>query len=213
MLVDLVAILKTAVRNRALGGECIEAAIDDLRELGFNTYDSVKFPSLRDTGRFTVDVGESPSTLAEALLWKLGKWPAYKKFVQSYATQDLAVSSEGGVVFSAFAKHLQDNNYPIYDQHAIRSIWAICDLSVDEINLCRSLLFHRDGSWKPAGSGDNGACYNLFVRYVSEIHEFSGVTLRELDLLLMPLGQALKVETRAKGARGSDLDRFTTLCG
>ena len=195
---ELVAKLKIAVAKEQFSDKEISDAIDALKRLGHKIYDSKEFPQLKNTSSFDVGVGSTPVTLAEALLWKLGKWPTYKTFVENYQTEDLEVSIKGGVVFSAFAKHLQNNDFPIYDQHAIRAIWAIFELDTDEKNLCKALLLDKSGAWKQAGSGDDGSCYKLFFRHVEHICNKNNVTHRELDLLLMPLGQALKKETRTK---------------
>ena len=214
-LQKLVSKLKTAVRTEQLSKNEISDAIDALERLGHKAYDYNKFPQLENTSSFDAGVGSTPATLAEALLWKLGKWPTYKTFVENYKTKGLEVSKRGGIVFSAFAKHLQNNDFPIYDQHAIRAIWAICELVPTDQNLCIALLLDKSGLWKKAGSGDDGSCYTLFVRHIEHICEKNAVTHRELDLLLMPLGQALKKETRSKkngGDTGSDLQKFQVLC-
>ncbi len=212
---ELVSKLKSAVAQEQLSGTVISEAIDTLKRLGHKTYDSNKFPQLENTSSFDVGVGSTPATLAEALLWKLGKWPTYKTFVENYQTKDLEVSTRGGIVFSAFAKHLQNYEFPVYDQHAIRAIWAICQLEANEQSLCKALLLDRSGAWKQSGSGDDGSCYKLFVHNVEQICKQNGVTHRDLDLLLMPLGQTLKKETRTKKKDGdteSDFQRFETLC-
>lgn len=212
---ELVAKLKKVIAQKKLTNKEITDAIESLQGLGHNTYDSNKFPALVDTDSFDVEVGSTPGNLAEALLWKLGKWPTYKTFVENFKTEDLEVSKKGGIVFSAFAKHLQNNNFPIYDQHAIRSIWAICDLKAEEQDLCKSLLLDRSGSWKQAGSGDDGSCYKLFVGQVESICKDNNVSHRDLDMLLMPLGQAIKKETRTKMEitdSKSHFQRFSELC-
>jgi len=212
---ELVAKLKLAITQKRLTNEEINKTIDSLRELGHNTYDRNKFPPLEDTESFDVSIGSTPRTLAEALLWKLGKWPTYKTFVENYKTENLEVSKKGGVVFSAFAKHLQNNDFPIYDQHAIRSIWAICELEEADQDLCKSLLLDTSGAWKQAGSGDDGSCYKLFVDQVESVCKDNNVSHRDLDMLLMPLGQAIKKETRTKKKAKdskSDFERFSELC-
>ena len=215
-MAELVAMLKIAVAKEQLSDTVISDAIGALKRLGHKTYDANKFPQLENTSSFDIRVGSTPATLAEALLWKLGKWPTYKTFVENYQTKDLEVSTKGGVVFSAFAKHLQNNNFPIYDQHAIRAIWAICELKRNEQSLCMALLLDKSGSWKRSGSGDDGSCYKLFVDHVEQICKKNNLNHRELDLLLMPLGQALKKETRSKKKDKdgkSELQKFKSLCG
>lgn len=212
----LVSQLKLAVVENRLTANMISTTIDSLVELGYKAYDSDKFPELKNTNSFDAEIGSTPASLAEALLWKLGRWPAYKSFVESYKTDELEVSSKGGVVFSAFAKHLQDNRFPIYDQHAIRSIWAICELEDRDREIIRSMLLTNSGAWRQAGSGDDGSCYKLFVEQVELICKENNLSHRELDMLLMPLGQALKKETRSKEKVKdikSDLQRFLVICG
>lgn len=212
---DLIGDLKRDVSNGKLTEEAISAAIKTLGDLGHDTYNFKKFPQLVNTSSFNGAVGDAPASLAEALLWKLGKWPTYKTFVQSYNDQDLEVSAKGGVVFSAFAKHLQNNEFPIYDQHAIRAIWAICDLEDGDKKRCKALLVDSTGSWKQAGSGDDGSCYKLFVSNVDEICKKNNVKHRTLDLLLMPLGQALKKVTRTEKKsvdKKSEFQKFDELC-
>jgi len=211
---SLIQEIKTAVAHNKLTNSAIADAIKELESLGHSTYDNNKFPLLENTNSFDVSVGSTPASLAEALLWKLGKWPTYKTFVENYKNKELEVSTTGGIVFSAFAKHLQNNEYPIYDQHSIRAIWAICELQIDEQEFCQSLLFDKSGAWKQAGSGDDGSCYKLFITWVKKICHENGVSHRELDQLLMPLGQAIKKETRSKKTDNdskSDLQRFIAL--
>jgi hypothetical protein len=88
----LISKLKTLVAQNQLTKNEISYAIDALKELDHNTYDNNKFPPLNNTNSFDVGVGSTPATLAEALLWKLGKWPTYKTFVENYKTNDLEVS-------------------------------------------------------------------------------------------------------------------------
>jgi hypothetical protein len=89
-------------------------------------------------------------------------------------------------------------------------------LETKEQNLCKALLLDKSGAWKQAGSGDDGSCYKLFVDRIKLICNKNGVTHRELDVLLMPLGQAIKKETRTKTKvkdAKSDFQRFENLCG
>jgi hypothetical protein len=55
-----------------------------------------------------------PTSLAEALLWKLGKWDSYKTFVLSYSSNDLHIP-DTGVVFYSFARHLAEEKKPIFE--------------------------------------------------------------------------------------------------
>lgn len=215
-LSDLIKALQEAVHGNKLTGQVVEDATKTLTVLGHKEYDFEKFPVLTTTSSFKGSVGDTPDSLAEALLWKLGKWEVYKTYVENFNNKELKVSSKGGVVFSAFAKHLQDkNNNPIYDQHAIRALWAISVFSNDEKEKCKSLLFDGSSHWKHAGSGDDGSCYALFVRHMKSLCEVNNVSSEKLDRLLMPLGQAIKKDTRIKkGTKSSDTDhdRFSDLC-
>lgn len=191
-LSELVRALQKAVQNRELNADTLDQAITKLAQLGYKEYDSEKFPGLSNTASLQASVGDAPQTLAEALLWKLGKWKVYKSFVENYKNKELKVSPDGGVVFSAFTKHLQDNDKPIYDQHAIRAIWAIGSLNETEEKKFESLLFDRTKKWKDAGSGDDGSCYELFVKHINVLCTNNGIKHAQLDRLLMPLGQAIK---------------------
>jgi len=120
-----------------------------------------------------------------------------------------AKATKQDVVFFAFAKHLKDKHNPIYDQHAIRALWAICGkLSDDERKKCKSLLFDGKNKWKQTGSGgDTIECYDLFVKHINDlVATNNGVTKGEMDRLLMPLGQAIKKATDSYTA-------FHELCG
>lgn len=212
-LAELIGDLQRAVRNKKLTSQVIDEAKGQLTDLGFKQYDLKKFPKLAGTASFGGEISSSPQSLAEALLWKLGKWTTYQTFVRNFNDKSLKVSSKGGVVFSAFAKHLQDNGNPIYDQHAIRALWAICQFTNEESRKCKSLLFDGRENWKDAGSGDDGSCYEIFVNYVRALCDDKKLSNDDLDRLLMPLGQAIKKETK-NGARStqSEWERFKKLC-
>jgi hypothetical protein len=176
--------------------------------LGFKLYDEKQFPPLIDSDKFVDSSRDSPSNLAEALLWKLGKWKSYKRFAANYAAKS-PVPTKQDVVFFAFAKHLKDRGNPIYDQHSIRALWAICgNLNDEEKIKCKSLLFDGNDVWKPSGSGrDTIACYELFVRHINNVvNTDDGPSLSEIDRLLMPLGQAIKKHTKTYA-------EFHSLCG
>ena len=111
--------------------------------------------------------------------------------------------------FFAFARHLKDKKYPIYDKHAIRALWAICGkLTANEKKKCKTLLFDGNGKWKQVGSGSGTIeCYEIFVRHINDIVPLdNSITKSEIDRLLMPLGQAIKKST------GSYAE-FHKLCG
>ena len=82
----------------------------------------------------------------------MGKWNVYKDFVNNYnSTGPLTKTTD--VVFAAFAKHLKDRFNPIYDQHALRAMWAInTKLDAQEKEKCKSALFKSKGkdkgNWK-----------------------------------------------------------------
>ena len=206
-LENLIAELQKAIVNGGMNKGTVENAVKALSELGYQ-YDNKRFPALVGTENFVDTSCETPSNLAEALLWKLGKWQIYKKFATNY-TADNPKPTKQNVVFFAFARHLNDNNNPIYDQHAIRALWAICGkLTASERKKCKSLLFDGKNKWKQAGSGgDTIECYELFVRHINDlVGENNAASKGEIDRLLMPLGQAIKKST------GSYVE-FSKLCG
>jgi len=177
-------------------------------------YNTTSFPNLENTSKFKDMPGSTPVNLAEALIWKLGKWSTYKRFAKNFHTEGLKVSDDGGVVLSAFAKHLQDTSNPIYDQHALRALWAITNFENDEKERFKSLLFDGAGKWKPAGSGDKeGKCYESFSSKISVICADNKLCSKKLDQLLMPLGQAIKKVTSkiAERTKTSDFVCFSNL--
>ncbi|MFJ5239929.1 hypothetical protein ACIP86_24920 [Pseudomonas neuropathica] len=203
----LIASLQTKISEGCFDKAAIEEATGKLEKLGYQ-YDDDGFPPLVDTEDFLNNSSDSPQNLAEALLWKLGKWSAYKKFCENYAAEQ-PVPTKTDVVFYAFAMHLKDKNNPIYDQHAIRSLWAIFGkLTICERQMCRSLLFSTKNEWKPSGTGKSAIdCYSLFVKHVNNLISASGgASKSELDRLLMPLGQAIKDSTKT-------YIEFQALCG
>lgn len=219
---SLIAMLQIQIAGASLSSQNIDDAISLLRRFGYKAYDEKKFPALRTNHEYgqqstryeDLERQNSPTTLAEAMLWKLGKWNAYKSFVRNYYKPELLVANEGGVVMTAFAKHLQNQTNPIYDQHAVRSLWAIAPLNEVEFVACKSFLIDGKGYWKESGSGQSAvACYELFVKHTSNICERNSVSLRKLDHLLMPLGQALKIVTGEKNKGKTDFEEFKAICG
>jgi hypothetical protein len=195
---EIVAALQKAIKHGGMSNKTIDDSIKALSKLKYQ-YDDQHFPALENTSKFTDTSSHAPANLAEALLWKLGKWNSYKRFCAKY-TNGNARPSNQDVVFFAFAKHLKDKNNPIYDQHAIRALWAICgNLTADERGKCKSLLFDGSNKWKRAGSGTNAiACYELFVRHLNDLVSGSnGASKGDIDRLLMPLGQAIKDSTHS----------------
>jgi hypothetical protein len=200
-LKKLVIALRKANRDKAMTRTVVGAATRKLGSLG-HAYRSDMFPPLRT--RFdTVELQGSPTNLAEALLWKLRKWPAYENFVFHHST---AKSEPGatGVVFYAFAKHLRKKAIPIYDQHVLRALWAIGRLNKKERDLCKKVLMNGN-EWEDYGSGSSmTAAYALFLEKMAVLRA-SGVSNEKLDKLLMPLGQALKKHS-------SGYANFVALC-
>jgi hypothetical protein len=205
-LKELITKLQKIIVHDELNKGSIENAIKILSDLGYQ-YNDKKFPTLKGTENFVDTSGETPSNLAEALLWKLGKWQSYKDFAANYNNDDSEPTKQN-VVFFAFARHLKNRKNPIYDQHAIRALWAICGkFTAAERKKCKTLLFDGKGKWKQVGSGSVAIeCYKLFVRHINDIVSLDNVvTSGVIDRLLMPLGQAIKKST-------GSYDEFHQLC-
>ncbi len=192
---DLISNIRTAIKEQRLKTE-LQNIIRQLSILGYE-YDFDTFPPLENTDKFDTDIEGSPKSLAEALLWKLGKWKTYSNFVAYYQDNN-SESSDTDVVFHAFARHLKEDK-PIFDQHTLRSMWIVDDkLSDDDRSHCKKYLMNSKGNWKQSGSGGSGTkCYALYVRFVEElVSNNSGLTNENIDRLFMPLGQALKKNTQ-----------------
>jgi hypothetical protein len=204
-LPKIITTLQISVANGGMTKEVIAITIKQLATLGYE-YDYDTFPKLINTECFTDECRDSPGSLAEALLWKLGKWKSYKKFTNQYKDNN-SKPTDTDVVFYAFAKHLNSPDNPIYDQHAIRAIWSICgNFTANEKAKCKKLLMNKKAEWKEAGSGSSAVeCYEIFKKHLGEIVK-AGATKREIDLLLMPLGQAIKKST-------TNYKEFCSLCG
>lgn len=193
-LTQLIARLRRNVSGRALNKQATAEASTALQAINLKyRYDDAGFPRLEKTDSFSDRAGNTPVNLAEALLWKLGRWTAYKNFSGDYHDPS-AKAGKQNIVLWAFSRHLMNNDAPIFDQHALRAIWAIGSLSRDERATCKSFLIDNKGKWKPHGTGAAGeSSYNLFVAKIAELVESGdGITHRDLDRLLMPLGQAIK---------------------
>ena len=205
----LVAALKAGIQEGKLNDEFLTHAISELSEIGYR-YDADLFPEIKHGAGFSSDLAQAPSNLAEALLWKMGKWRVYKDFVANYRAGSPRFQKTD-VVFSAFAKHLKDESNPIYDQHALRAMWAINpNVTPEDASRCRAVLFKSKGKgkdrWKATLSGaDTISCYDW---YVSELEVISSgrVSKSSLDKLLMPLGQALKTICE-------NYQQFSFVCG
>jgi hypothetical protein len=206
-LKELIANLQKIIMHNGIDKGSIEKSIKALSDMGFQ-YDDKKFPALKGTENLIDRSSETPTNLAEALLWKLGKWQSYKDFAANF-TNDDSEPTKQNVVFFAFARHLKDKKNPIYDQNAIRALWAICGkLTVTEKKKCKTLLFNGKGKWKQVGSGNvTIECYELFMKHINDlVPTDTGVPTGLLDRLLMPLGQAIKKST-------GTYDEFHQLCG
>jgi hypothetical protein len=205
----IVATLRELISKRQLNASTVSVASKQLIDLNSTyRYKVQAFPEIPDTAAWHAGVGDAPSNLAEALLWKLTRWKAYKNFVKKYADVDSKPTNQDVVLF-AFGKHLRDRKIPIYDQHAIRALWALdVELTPNECAICKSVLFNMHEKWKASGSGKAAVnCYNLFVLRVKLLAEASKVSGNELDKqLLMPLGQAIKELTDSYAD-------FVELCG
>ena len=210
----IIATLQERVSLGKVTFDLISETIEGL--IGINKkykYSNEDFPALKAKHTYAYEDHNVPENFAEAVLWKLGRWDVYKKFAKMYVSEQnnktKSPPDNKGVVLYAFVKHLVDNSNPIYDQHALRALWAICkDFNSAEEAVCESALFKNDKTWKPTMSGgDAGECYDLFVSNIKRLEKISdGVTLMQLDHLLMPLGQAIK-------EIASNYSRFQELCG
>ena len=182
----------------------MESASRKLSDCNFY-YDKDKYPTLSGTENFEVTAEDTPINLAEALLWKLGRWEAYTNFRDQYGNTK-GVTNNNDVVFSAYAEHLKNPKLPIYDQHTIRALWTIDPHFTAENRIeCEKLLFKKDGTWKDSGTGSTAvSCYELYRDRLTELTT-NEIGLSELDKLLMPLGQAIKKTTKTR-------HDFYTLC-
>jgi len=201
----LVSTLRGHTTEGTLNAAAVQAATADLSRLGY-AYDASLFPPLPTNHRWGIPALVEPQSLAEALLWKMGKWKIYKSFVAHYGNAS-STPKNTDVVFHAFAKHLRDPSRPIYDQHALRALWAIdAGLTPEQASACRNLLVKRSGKWKPIASGSKTPVgYQIYAVRVAALCS-DDVLLGDLDKLLMPLGQALKDNT-------ATLSEFTQFAG
>ena len=193
-LKELVSSLRKCVNDRGLDADAVREATAKLERIGY-AYDASRFPPLPNDLQWDGPDLHAPSSLAEALLWKMGKWKVYKSFT-SYYSNPSSLPTTSDVVFYAFAQHLRDRSLPIYDQHALRALWAIdAGLTDDQASTCRGLLAKRNGDWKTIASGPSSP--KGYRIYASRISELCAADLRhdDFDKLLMPLGQALKTVT------------------
>lgn len=207
-LKKLVQSLQGKIRGGSLDSSEIKFATEALASIGYQ-YNANLFPELSIDADFSSTISDSPNSLAEALLWKMGKWNIYRDFVNNYSS-DNALVKKSNVVFSAFAKHLRNSNSPIYDQHTLRAMWAInTNLTPKHRMQCKSVLIKskgkEKGEWKSTLSGSETiACYELYVAQLNELTSNS-LSKSTLDKLLMPLGKALKFYTK-------NYELFSLLC-
>ncbi len=192
-LKELISNLRKAIANGEADKEMVETSINALA----NRYDDDLYPDLTNTIEFDGIRNNAPSNLAEALLWKMGKWKSYKEFADDYKICPPEPKDKGSVVFFAFARHLRkpDEN-PIFDQHVMRAMWAICpNFTKQEECACKAWLVsgrREELGWKRYGSGSTAnECLDAYRRHLKEIEE-GGATKKQIDHLLMPLGKAIK---------------------
>ncbi len=201
-LLALLASLRHAIKGQSLDSKVLVSAINALKEIDeAYEYNLSVFPCLpKNTSSWNHVTKGEPSSLAEALLWKMGKWKVYRQFCKYYAASSRK-PKRTDVVFYAFAQHLKDKSNPIYDQHALRALWCIDEgLSEEQRQICKRLLLGKprektkDVQWKSilGGAGaENG--YRLYCdRLTSLCPDGGSPTPDELDKLLMPLGRAIK---------------------
>lgn len=206
---ELIRSLQNRITEGSLDRSAIKTATEALSNMGYQ-YDVVLFPELAANTEYSSDVGGAPKNLAEALLWKMGKWNVYRDFVNNYKS-DGPLVKKTDVVFAAFAKHLKNQHNPIYDQHALRAMWAISpNLTHNQRMQCKSALVKSKGKdkgkWKATLSGrETIACYELYIVQL-ELLTSNGLSNSAVDKLLMPLGQAIKNQTKS-------YDQFNLLCG
>ena len=183
------------LRSSSLDESKIIESTKELEKIGYK-YNSDKFPELINTKDFVCASADSPTNLAEALIWKLGRWKIYQDFIKNYHDEKTE-PEKTNVVLYAFAKHLKNpDETPIYDQHVIRALWAIDTSLSDEEDKLKSLLIGKNDKWKDNASGEFAIeRYCLYLDRLQKIKkESQGVILKDIDRLLMPLGQAIKKE-------------------
>ena len=102
LLKGLVQSLQLFIKENRLTEEAIKESTEALAKLGYR-YDANLFPELPTNATFSAVVGSTPNSLAEALLWKMGKWNVYKEFVNNYNSSG-SLTKKTDVVFAAFGK-------------------------------------------------------------------------------------------------------------
>jgi hypothetical protein len=194
-IAQIVKELRYFTAKQNLDAATTAKATATLAEVGYQ-YDPDLFPPLPSDHDWGIASTAAPQTLAEALLWKMGKWKVYQRFA-SHFSNETSQSNGTDVVFFAFAKHLRTRSNPIFDQHALRALWAIdSGMTEDLSSKCKSVLL-SNGEWKPIASGRNTIeAYKLYISRVEQLcSSRDSPSLEALDRLLMPLGQAIKTHT------------------
>ncbi len=182
------------LRRNGINKETVKESIEKVNDLGFK-YNINKFPELINTKNFDVSNSASPINLAEALLWKIGRWDSYVNFRKYYGDQTQLPKKD--VVFYAFALHLANpEENPIFDQHTLRAMYAINEnwSEKEDKAIVKHTLLTNNNNWKTTLSGKNfKKSYDIYCNYVSDvINNKHPATLAEIDHLLMTLGQAIK---------------------
>lgn len=81
-LQKIVAQLQDAISAPGLIARTVSQAIGLLAQIGYS-YNTSTFPALPANHVWGSSSSDGPRTLAEALLWKMGKWETYQSFVHT----------------------------------------------------------------------------------------------------------------------------------
>lgn len=179
----------------------VGGAISRLKELGWE-YDANKYPDLFPDGAAEIsapsETPRAPQTAAEAYIWKQGKWKNYLDFLR-----DLKSAREGNkgdpgtrLVYWAFARHCANpDENRIFDQHALRALWAITG---EDWELAEGYLFATSHGKTSPTTKDGATLHQQFLDRLRERFGRKATRWKDVDRLLMPLGKALKkgVQTR-----------------
>src|SRR4051812_3374511 len=104
----IAAKLREHIARQDLSRQAIEEATQQLKDAGY-TYNQKKYPPLSPRGPGVMaPANHNPNNLAEALLWKLGKWTAYQNFSEFYHSGKKRPDPSTRVVFDAFALHFKN---------------------------------------------------------------------------------------------------------
>jgi hypothetical protein len=204
----------TQIRSALLGKRPIDLDKykSGLAALGKSyTYKTTQYPDFELPSDLKHRTSDTPTNLAEAFIWKTTFWNKYGKFVDAY--------KNGGppqgdyITFWAYAMYLRNPDLPIFDQHALRAVWALSStVKVSDLSNLREFLLAGD-SWELYAKGSTAKkCYDYFVRRVGSLAG-DRLDIREFDKVLMPLGKALKdFSTNGRGAYSSDYASFCEIC-